>query len=139
MKKIYPFFFFTVLLVACSKDFLKSYDRRIIGSWYIADIYRFGIGGRFDEPAFRSGTFLFKKDGTLTYTDAGGNVYEGSWNIQKRNVNNETIRTFQVTAVDFNNQQVRSEFYDRINFRSTNHFAASVNTNYGSLVTHFRR
>jgi hypothetical protein len=49
------------------------------------------------------------------------------------------VRTFQITAVDFNTQQVRSEFYDDMQFRGTNHFVATINTSFRSFVTHFRR
>lgn len=139
MKKLYVASAVLFMLAGCSKDFLKSYDRRIVGSWYISQVNRVGIGGNFEELAFREGTFTFNGDGTLTFTDGSGNVSSGSWDIQKRNINNEVIRTFQVTTVDFGTQQVRSEFYDDMNFRSTNHFVAKINNPFRSFVTHFRR
>ena len=126
-------------LTACSKDFLKKYDDRIQGNWYISKVNRVGIGGNFDELPFREGSFTFNGDGTLTYTDELGNVSNGSWDIQKRNINGEVIRTFQITTVDFNTQQVRAEFYDDMQFRSTDHFVATINTSFRSFVTHFRR
>ena len=139
MKKVYFATLSLLLLAGCSKDFLKRYDDRIEGSWYISRVNRIGIGGDFNDLPFREGSFTFNGDGTLTYTDDLGNVSNGSWNIQKRNVNNEVIRTFQITTVDFNTQLVRSEFYDDMNFRSTNHFVATINTSFRSYVTHFRR
>ena len=149
MKKIYlaPRIFPRALFVAlllftltgCSKDFLKHYDDRIVGTWYISDVRRFGIGGDFKDLPFREGSFTFAGDGTLTFTDNQGNVSKGTWDIQKRNVNGEVIRTFQITAVDFNSQLVRSEFYDDMNFRSTNHFVATINNSFRSFITHFRR
>ena len=139
MKKVYFASLSLLLLAGCSKDFLKRYDDRIEGSWYISKVNRIGIGGDFNDLPFREGSFTFNGDGTLTYTDDLGNVSNGSWNIQKRNVNNEVIRTFQITTVDFNTQLVRSEFYDDMNFRSTNHFVATINTSFRSYVTHFRR
>ena len=139
MKKIYFASLAILTLSACSKDFLKRYDDRIEGSWYISKVNRVGIGGNFDDLSFREGSFTFNGDGTLTYTDELGNVSSGSWEIQKRNVNGEVIRTFQVTTVDFNTQQVRAEFYDDMQFRSTNHFVATINTTLRSYVTHFRR
>jgi hypothetical protein len=139
MKKLY-FVFIIFLLFACSKDFLKSYDKRITGGqWYISNVDRFGIGLDAEGLAFREGTFVFERDGSLTYTDTQGNVSEGTWDIQKRRINDKTIRTFQVTAIDFNSQRVRSQFYDDMNFRGTNHFVGHVNTTFGSFVTHFRR
>ena len=139
MKKIYFFAFATVLLTGCSKDFLKQYDDRVVGNWYISKVNRVGIGGDFNDLPFREGQFDFRGDGSLTYTDEFGNVSAGSWDIQKRNVNNNVIRTFHVTTVDFNTQVVRSEFYDDMQFRSTNHFVAEVNNTFRSFVTHFRR
>ena len=139
MKKIYPPVLALFIFAGCSKDFLKRYDDRIEGSWYISKVNRFGIGGDFNDLAFREGSFAFKGDGSLTYTDDLGNVSSGTWDIQKRNVNNDVIRTLQITTVDFNTQLVRSEFYDDMNFRSTNHFVATINTPFRSFTTHFRR
>lgn len=139
MKKVYFATLSLLLLAGCSKDFLKRYDDRIVGSWYISKVNRIGIGGDFSELPFREGSFTFNGDGTLTYTDDLGNVSSGSWDIQKRNVNSNVIRTLQITTVDFNTQLVRSEFYDDMNFRSTNHFVATINTSFRSYVTHFRR
>jgi len=139
MKKIYLISIALISLTACSKDFLKRYDDRIQGNWYISKVNCIGIGGDFNELPFREGSFTFNGDGTLTYTDQVGNVSSGTWDIQKRNVNGDVIRTFQITTVDFNTQLVRSEFYDDMQFRSTNHFVATINTSLRSFVTHFRR
>jgi hypothetical protein len=139
MKKIYFASLAFLTLTACSKDFLKRYDDRIQGTWYISNVNRVGIGGHFNDLPFREGSFTFNGDGTLSYTDEIGNVSSGSWDIQKRNVNGDVIRTFQITTVDFNSQQVRSEFYDDMQFRGTNHFVATINTSLRSFVTHFRR
>ena len=54
MKKIYLIFIpvFLLLIAACSKDFLKSYDKRITGgTWELYDVNNFGIGSRYN-PAF---------------------------------------------------------------------------------------
>ena len=139
MKKIYFASLTLLILTGCSKDFLKRYDDRIEGSWYISKVNRVGIGGDFNELAYREGTFSFNGDGTLTYTDVLGNTSSGTWDIQKRNINSEVIRTLQITTVDFNTQIVRSEFYEDMNFRSTNHFVATINNSFRSFVTHFRR
>jgi hypothetical protein len=139
MKKIYFLPIIIVLFAGCSKDFLKRYDDRIIGNWYISQVNRFGIGGNFEDLPFREGSFNFRSDGSLTFTDDLGNVSSGTWDIQKRKLNDEVVRTFQITTVDFNTQLVRSEFYDDMQFRSTNHFVATINTSLRSFVTHFRR
>jgi hypothetical protein len=139
MKKIYLLLLPLIIFSSCSKDFLKPYDDRIVGTWHISEVNRVGIGGNASDVPFREGTFQFKSDGTLTYTDPDGNVSSGTWDIQKRNVNNDVIRTLQITAVDFNSEQVKAEFYDEMNFRSTNHFVAKINNTLRTFVTHFRR
>jgi hypothetical protein len=139
MKKIYLLFLAAIVFSSCSKDFLKPYDDRIVGTWRVSEVNRIGIGGDAADIAFRNGKFQFNGDGTLIYTDDAGNVSSGTWDIQKRNVNNDIIRTLQITAVDFNSQQVRAEFYDEMNFRSTNHFVAKINNTLRTFVTHFRR
>lgn len=139
MKKIYLLLLAAIVFSSCSKDFLKPYDDRIVGTWRVSEVNRIGIGGDAADIAFRNGKFQFNGDGTLIYTDDAGNVSSGTWDIQKRNVNNDIIRTLQITAVDFNSQQVRAEFYDEMNFRSTNHFVAKINNTLRTFVTHFRR
>jgi len=93
MKKIYFASLALFIFTGCSKDFLKKYDDRIEGSCYISSVNKVGIGGDFDDLPYREGSFSFKDDGTLTYTDGLGNVSSGTWDIQKRNVNDEVIRT----------------------------------------------
>ena len=138
MKHVY-LFLLIFIFSSCSKDFLKPYDDRIVGTWRIADINRVGFGGGGEELPFSTGTFVFNNDGSLLYTDNAGNTSDGYWNIEKRNVNSNVIRTLQITAIDFNTQQVKSEFYDDISFRSTNHFVAKINDPLRTFVTHFRR
>jgi hypothetical protein len=61
MKKIYTsvFVLSILLLAGCSKDFLKSYDDRIIGTWQITDVNKFGIGGSISNLPFKEGSFSF--------------------------------------------------------------------------------
>jgi len=139
MKQIYALVFAAVLFSACSKDFLKPYDDRITGTWTITDVNRLGIGGSASEVRFREGIFTFNEDGTLLYVAPDGSVSNGSWDIQKRRINENTVRSLEITAVDFNTQTVRSEFYDDMNFRGTNHFVAKINTPFRTFVTHFKR
>ncbi|MEI9807658.1 MAG: hypothetical protein WDO16_07135 [Bacteroidota bacterium] len=63
MKKIYilGIVFFLGLLYGCSKDFLKSYDKRIIGTWRISDVNRVGLGGDADNLPFGAVSLLFMR------------------------------------------------------------------------------
>jgi hypothetical protein len=97
-----------LLLNGCSKDFLKSYDTRIVGTWRLDDVNRFGFGGNTDNLPFTNGTFTFKENGTLDYVNAANVSFKGSWEIIKRTRNDKTVHILQITAVDFTNQQVRT-------------------------------
>jgi hypothetical protein len=141
MKKISTLALFlpVVLFYGCSKDVLKRYDKRIVGTWRISDVDRFGIGGDRDHLPFVDGNFTFRDDGTLTYVDATNANFEGTWDIVKKTINDETVRSLHVTAIDFNNQLVLSEYYDDIKFLGTNHFKANILRTLHTYVTHFRR
>ena len=128
-----------LFLMGCSKDFLKSYERRIVGTWRISDINRVGIGGNTDNLPFKQGTFTFNEDGSLIYTNVSGAVYNGSWDIRKKWTDEQHIQSLQITAVDFANQNVLSEYYDDLNFTSTNHFKGKIISGPHTYVTHFRR
>jgi hypothetical protein len=128
-----------VMFSGCSKDFLKRYDKRIIGTWTITDVKRFGIGGNTDNVPFGEGTFTFHEGGTLTYVNSANATYQGSWDIVKKNIGDETVRSLQVTAIDFTAQQVLTEYYDDINFSGTDHFKANIISGFHTYVTHFRR
>lgn len=76
----------------CSKDFLKSYDTRIVGTWHISEVNRVGFGGDTDNLAFTNGTFNFLKNGTLTYVNDANVNYKGSWDISYRQVDDERVK-----------------------------------------------
>jgi hypothetical protein len=141
MKKIYTaiILFSFLLAFGCSKDFLKSYDRRIIGSWRIADINKTGFGGDTGDLPFQEGQFTFHEDGTLNYVNAAGTTYQGTWNIEKKNYDETVYKSLEITVVNFTNQQVLGEYYDEINFTSTDHFKARINSGLHTYITHFRR
>ena len=140
MKFIYTqVFLLSFVLFGCSKDFLKSYENRIIGTWRIADVKRVGIGGNTDNLPFKSGTLNFHENGTLEYVNSTNVNYQGTWEIVKRTLNDQTIQSLQVTAIDFTNQHVLAEYYDDMNFRSTNHFSANIVHHFHTYITHFRR
>ncbi len=141
MKRFFtlPLIFAVIIFCGCSKDFLKRYDKRIVGTWRISDVDRFGIGGNSDNLSFHDGNFNFRDDGSLTFTDGQNNVFEGTWDIVKKTINEETVRSLHVTAVNYANQEVLSEYYDDMNFLSTNHFKANILRRTHRYVTHFRR
>lgn len=141
MNKLYlfPIFFIFILFNSCSKDILKPFEDRVIGQWRISDVNRLGIGGSASELRFTEGQFIFNEDGTLEYTDVNGVTFNGSWDIQKRMIDGNYLRTLQLTAVDFNTQRVISEYYDDMNFRGTNHFVAKITAPTRTFITHFRR
>lgn len=137
-------FVLAFLLSACSKDFLKSYDDRIVGTWRIDDIDRFGFGGSINDlPLKQGGSLTFMKDGTMTYVNPSGEFFKGTWDIQKKNVSagdeSTVYRSLQITAVNFTTQEVLGEYYDDINFVSTNHLKAWIYLNTRTYVTHLRR
>ena len=141
MKNIYTLsliFSFTLFL-GCSKDFLKKYERRIVGSWRISDVDNWGIGGSTSNLTFKDGTLTFNSDGSLVYVSPGNVSYQGRWDISKKTIDDERIQTLQVYVTNFTIQQSISEFYDDLKFVSTDHFKARINSSLHTYVTHFRR
>ena len=141
MKRIFTLgnLLLLVLFYGCSKDFLKKYEDRIIGTWRIDEVNKIGFGGNTNNLPFKAGNFTFRDNGTLTYTNSNGSTYQGTWEIEKRTSGDAVVRTLHITAVDFNNQQVLSEFYDDMNFVGTDHFKTSIFQNAVTYVTHYRR
>jgi hypothetical protein len=141
MKKIYPLsLLFSVLLFSgCSKDFLKDYDKRILGTWRISDVNRIGIGGNPDNLPLKEGTFTFNDGGSLVYVSPANVTYQGSWDLKKKTIGEENVRSLHITAIDFSGQHVITEYYDDMNFSGTNHFKARIISRTNTIVTHFRR
>jgi len=153
MKKLYILISFAIIIfpVACSKDFLKSYDKRIQGTWRLTDIDRYGFGST--SRQFSSGLFTFSDDGELTYVSDAGDTSTGSWNIQRRwssgncytddngnrDCNNRYIRTLAISVVNFTTQEFKSEYFDEIVFTGTNKFKAMIHLGAGVCVFRFRR
>lgn len=128
-----------IMLTNCSKDFLKKYDNRIIGSWRITDVDRFGLGGNIDNLPFTVGTFTFYENGSLTYVNSANITYQGKWDIIKKIFDDQTVHSLSITAVNYANTDALSEYYDDMNFVSTNHFKAKVISGFHTYVTSFRR
>ena len=141
MKKYYltGLLFFVLLLSSCSKDFLKSYDRRIVGVWKITDINRTGFGGSTSNLPFQNGEFNFQDDGSLVYTNEAGTIYQGTWNIEKQYFNETTYQSLHITVVNFTTQEVKGEYYDDIDFTQTDRFKARINQGLHTYVTRFDR
>lgn len=156
MKKVYTltFLFFLFLVYSgCSKDFLKSYDKRIQGSWKIIDVDRIGIGGSISSLTFKDGTFTFDENGKLEYTNTLGEKYSGSWNLRKqrftgncstdddgqRVCNDRSVQTLQLTAVNFTTQDVKAEFFNDLQFTNTNRFKAFIYSGTKTYVFRFLR
>ena len=151
MKKIYFALVIGLLSVAagCSKDFLKSYEDRIEGTWRLVDVDRRGIGGSVNNMIFQGGTFNFSEAGDLTYTKENGEIYQGSWNIDKRwtsgdcygnnNCQDRRVRTLNVVAVNFTTQDVKAENFEEIEFTGTNRFNAYIYSGLHTYIFRFRR
>ena len=155
MKKFYflILLFPALLSLGCSKVFLKRYEDRIEGTWQLTDVDRIGWGGSTSGLNFRDGLFTFSDNGGLEYVSTSGQVYQGSWDMRRdwvrdRCYTNEDgynecddryVRSMQVTAVDFTNQEIRSEYFDEIIFTSTNRFKAYIYTGSRSYVFRFKR
>lgn len=139
MKPLYASLVLLTLFTGCSKDILKRYEERIIGSWHISDVDRIGIGGSTSNLPFREGIITFEEGRTLTYTNSSG-TYQGTWDLVKKYRNEEEAqRSLQLTAVDFTGRSVLAEYYDEITFRSTDHFTAAKHSGTHTYITHFRR
>lgn len=154
MKKIYSSTLLLSLLffTGCSKDFLKRYEKRIEGTWELVDVDRIGFGGG-GGFAFSDGRFTFADNGDLGYVSPSGQVYQGSWDIRRDWVNGQcvtddngntdcndrNVRSLHITAVDFTNQDVRSEFFNEMVFTGTNRFKAYIYSGARTYVFRFRR
>jgi hypothetical protein len=141
MKKIYivcALCFLSLAFVTCSKDFLKAYEKRVVGTWKLHDVDKYGIGRSNNLPFKEDGIFTFLNDGQLTYT-SGGNLYKGSWDIRKETKDDNKVNTLYVTVVDFVNQQVLTEYFNRMTFTGTDRFNAVINQPLRSYVFRFSR
>ena len=139
MNKLYTPLLFLTISVGCSKDVLRDYEDRIIGSWRISDVDRQGLGGSTSNLPFREGTITFEEGRTLRYESATG-TYEGTWDLVKKwDDEGEKRQTLHITAVDFAGQSVKGEYYDDLDFRSRNHLVATKHSGRHTYITHFRR
>ena len=140
MRKLYSLAILSVLISSsgCSKDFLKSYDHRILGTWKIIDIDRYGFNGADALPFEVSDLFTFEENGKLTY-QKGGKIYQGSWDIRRETNSDQDEKSLNITAIDFSSQQVITEYFNNMKFTSTNRFTAFINYNSRTYVYRFLR
>lgn len=141
MKHVYTFAILSALvfLSGCSKDALKKYDDRIIGTWRISAVNRAGIGSNPDDVLFQKGSFQFQEGGALTYTDPSGQVFRGNWDIRKKLREDQQQRTLRISVSGPGAGEVLSESYDDVIFVGTDHFRANLVIGFQTYVTHFRR
>lgn len=82
------------------------------------------------------------KDGTSTFTNSAGELFKGTWDIQKKRIDNDNgtiYHSLQITAVNFNTQEVLGEYYDDINFTGTDHIKARIFSGTHTYITHLER
>lgn len=150
MKKIYSTVLIPAVLIissGCSKDVFKNYEDRIEGTWRLDDVDRIGFGS--SSLPFTEGRFIFMDAGKLQYVDQSGIVYSGSWDMRRRRIpgncngnqdcDDRNVRSLQVTAIDFQSQDVRTEYFDEIVFTGTNRFRAYIYLTGRTYVFKFRR
>lgn len=152
MKNIYLLLFISFLLSACSKDFLKKYDKRIVGRWELRDIDRVGFGGSINNQVFQPGIFNFQEDGTVTY-ELDGLTYNGGWDIDKdtrttgchtdndgnTQCNTEVMHQLFISVTEPASQYTRTEHFDNMDFKSKNRFDAYIDADFKTYVFNFRR
>ena len=137
MKKIYLAFIpiLIFLITACSKDFLKSYDKRITGgTWELYDVNNFGIGSRY-TPVFNSGRFTFESTGEVTYTTNLGEEYIGCWDIR----HGWRGKELSIAVTNFQTQKVLSEHFDLMEFTGTNRFKTHIYSGGRTYTFKFKR
>lgn len=128
-----------LLSLSCSKDFLKPYEDRIVGSWTLIDVNRQGFVYNSNSLPFTEGRFEFFQSGGLKYTDGQNTVYNGSWTIEKRYIGEDWVQSLTVAVFDPLTGNNRAECYDDITFTSTNRFTANVRRSFGTYISIFRR
>ena len=138
---------------SCSKDAFKPYEDRIIGTWRITDIDVRGFGGGTRTLQFSEGQFTFTNDRKLQYVNLAGRTFTGNWDLRKeirigncytdsngnRNCTDERVQVLQLTAVDFTNQEIRSEYFDDIQFTNTNRMNGYIYSGSRTYVIQFVR
>ncbi|MFT3902730.1 MAG: hypothetical protein QM727_06130 [Niabella sp.] len=130
----------------CSKDFLKSYNKRIIGEWELYGINKLGFGS--SRIVFDEGYFIFREDGTLIYKPHDATEYEGTWRIRKsqqqtnseNGVSSNTIHNLIISVVNKNDRtDILTESFNDMTFTGTNRFNAIVENQNNQVTYKFKR
>ncbi len=93
--------------------------------------------------------FTFSEGGGLEYINNAGEIYKGSWDIRRkvmhgdcsvndngnRQCDDRTVKSLQITLVNFQTQDVRSEYFNEITFTNTNRFKAYIHDGLHSYVS----
>lgn len=141
MRKLYPLTLLAVIFLfpGCSKDVLKSYDKRVLGTWKITDVSHYGFNGRDALPFKEDDLLTFGDDGALT-VQRSGSTYQGSWDIERIHTSdNKETKALVINAINFADQQVRSEYFNDMAFTATNRFKTFINYNTRVYVYRFQR
>ena len=128
-----------VVTSGCIKEGYRTAERRILGEWRIDDVNPMGWGGNSARIPFNNGRFTFYDNGTLSYVNDNNQQFSGSWYINRRWQDDEQWLSMQITAVDFVNQQVLSQFYENLDFRGRSRLRAETQHSTRRYVTYFRR
>lgn len=128
-----------VVTSGCIKEGYRTAERRILGEWRIDDVNPMGWGGNSARIPFNNGRFTFYDNGTLSYVNDNNQQFSGSWYINRRWQDDEQWLSMQITAVDFVNQRVLSQFYENLDFRGRNRLRAETQQSTRRYVTYFRR
>ena len=151
MKKLYSITLFLLALSACTKVPLREYEEAVVGSWELYDVDRVG-GGSTSGLRIRDGKFQFDANGSMRYTDVNGNVYTGSWRMDRswvrencrydngyQECDSRHVKDLQISAIDFTNQRTIMEYFEEIRFTSETGFRAYLRTNDRRYVYYFRK
>jgi len=128
-----------VVTSGCIKEGYRTAERRILGEWRIDDVNPMGWGGNSARIPFNNGRFTFYDNGTLSYVNDNNQQFSGSWYINRRWQDDEQWLSMQITAVDFVNLRVLSQFYENLDFRGRNRLRAETQQSTRRYVTYFRR
>ncbi|MCF3112234.1 hypothetical protein LL912_25830 [Niabella sp. CC-SYL272] len=138
--------FFLCITAGCSKDFFKSYEKRIIGQWYLYDIDKAGFGS--SKAVYSEGTFQFESDGSFFYARQSGARYAGTWRLKKYTVtvtnsdgqqSSEQKHSLLLSATNVEDLQILAENFDDLNFTNTDRFRAIVTNNFNTVTYKFKR
>lgn len=123
-----------LLLTACKKDKPDTFQSRLTGgTWelYEVDAYNY------INPTFVNGYFNFDQGGKFEYQDMNGNSYKGIWEIYY--YEDSQTHGMYLTVFNLNNYATQHEYFDEIQFTSSDHFIALFHSNNLTFKFYFKR